>query len=90
MSENRFPPGWDENRIKAVFEYYATQAEDESHTGSELGVDSSEKTVMEIPTALVPEIQEMIVRHKAYLAAVGTPNGSGVDHTRQSNHVSCQ
>jgi hypothetical protein len=27
---NRFPPGWDEQRIRAVLEHYETQTEEEA------------------------------------------------------------
>ncbi len=27
---NRFPPGWDEQRVRAVLEHYETQTEEEA------------------------------------------------------------
>ena len=30
MSKNRFPPGWDEKRVKGVITHYESQSEDEA------------------------------------------------------------
>ena len=30
MRKNRFPPGWDEKRVRDVIEYYERQTEDEA------------------------------------------------------------
>lgn len=51
---SRFPPGWDEERVRAVLEHYESQteeeavAEDEAHTG------------MLIPNDLVPAVRELL------------------------------
>jgi len=30
MKKNRFPPGWDENRVRLVLSHYEEQTEDEA------------------------------------------------------------
>lgn len=30
MNKNQFPPGWDEQRVRRVIDYYQTQSEDEA------------------------------------------------------------
>jgi len=30
MKQNKFPPGWDEERVQSVIDYYENQTEDEA------------------------------------------------------------
>ncbi len=59
MKQNKFPSGWDLERVKRVIDYYESQSEDEA------AFEAPDQTVMEVPTELVPAIREMIARHKA-------------------------
>jgi hypothetical protein len=65
MSQNRFPPGWDEERVRRVLAHYEEQSEDEAVAEDEAAFEEHNQTVMEVPTALVPAIRELIARHKA-------------------------
>ena len=62
MSQNRFPVGWDEDRVRRVLEHYSEQTEDEALAEDEAGVESSE-TVMNVPHDLVPKVRELIAKH---------------------------
>ena len=53
MTQNRFPAGWDEARVKKVLEHYEAQTEDEALAEDEAALRPSE-TVMTIPHELVP------------------------------------
>ena len=33
MKQNKFPPGWDENRVRRVLAYYERQTEEEALAG---------------------------------------------------------
>jgi hypothetical protein len=61
MSNNRFPPGWDEKRVKRVISHYESQTEDEAVAEDEAAMSG---TVMDIPAELVPEVRELIAKHK--------------------------
>ena len=52
MSQNHFPEGWDENRVRTVIEHYENQAPEEAVAEDEAGVASSE-TVKDVPHDLV-------------------------------------
>ncbi len=65
MKQSKFPPGWDENRVKKVLEHYESQSEDEAVAEDEAVFGTPGQTVMEIPIELVPEIRELIAKHKA-------------------------
>jgi len=62
--QGKFPPGWDEERVKRVLRHYESQSEAESVAEDEAAFDSSTATVMNVPKELVPEIRELIARHK--------------------------
>lgn len=61
--QNKFPPGWDEARVKQVLAHYESQSEDEAVAEDEAAFDASD-TVMNVPKELVPEVGKLIARHK--------------------------
>ena len=38
MSQNKFPAGWDDERVQRVLAHYGTQSEDEALAEDEVGV----------------------------------------------------
>jgi hypothetical protein len=65
MRENRFPPGWDEERVRKVLAHYEEQTGAEAVAEDEAAFEEPTQTVMEVPTALVPVIRELIAKHHA-------------------------
>jgi hypothetical protein len=63
MKENKFPPGWDEERIKRVLAHYEEQTEEEAVIEDELVLEDQNQVVMEIPLALVPVIRELLAQY---------------------------
>ena len=47
-----------------MLDHYETQSEDEAAAKDEATFEAPDQTVMEIPTDLVPEVRELIARHK--------------------------
>ena len=64
MRQSQFPPGWDHARVKRVLEHYEHQTEEEAVAEDEAAIEAPGQTVMEIPTALVPAIRELIAKHE--------------------------
>lgn len=60
MKQERFPPGWDEQRVREVLAHYETQAELEAVAEDEATFEDSSQTIMEIPNRLVPKVRELI------------------------------
>ena len=60
---NRFPPGWDEQRVRAVLERYETQTEEEAVAEDEAAYEDAAQTFMEVPKELVPKVRELIAKH---------------------------
>jgi len=65
VNRQKFPTGWDEERVRKVLEHYEVQTEEEAVAEDEAAFDDPEQTIMEIPNALVPAVRELIARHKA-------------------------
>ena len=63
MSENKFPAGWDNQKVRQVLRHYEEQAEDDAVREDEAGVQPSE-TVMNVPHDLVPKVRELIAKRR--------------------------
>ena len=61
MSRNKFPDGWDEDKIQRVLAHYGEQTEDEALAEDEAGIQPSE-TVMIAPHDLVSKVRELIAK----------------------------
>ena len=60
-----FPKGWDQKRVQAVIDYYDNQTEDEELAEYLTGIALEEgKSMMVVPTKLVPEIRKLIARRE--------------------------
>ena len=64
MRQNKFPPGWDLERVKKVLSHYESQSEEEAVAEDEAGFERPGQKVMEVPTERVPEIRKLIAKHK--------------------------
>ena len=63
MKQSKFPPGWDEQRVRKVIAHYEAQTKDEAVAEDEAALQDQTQTVMEIPTELVPVVRELIAKH---------------------------
>ena len=57
---NRFPPGWDEARVRDVIAHYEAQTEDEAVAEDEAALEDESHTVMVIPNDLVPAVRALL------------------------------
>lgn len=64
MKQNKFPPGWDEERVRRVLAHYEQQTEAEAVAEDEAAFEDSTQAVVEVPRELVPAIRELIAKHK--------------------------
>jgi len=62
MSKPKFPPGWDDTRVKKLLEAYESQAEEEAVAEDEATLEDPTQTVMEIPSDLVPAVRELLAK----------------------------
>ena len=65
MSKQKFPPGWDEERIRQVLAHYENQTEDEQFAEIEAAWEAGGVTMMAVPTELVPEVRALLARKQS-------------------------
>ncbi len=65
MSSQRFPPGWDEERVRQVLAHYENQSEDEQFAEIEAARDAKDITMIAVPTELAPEVRALIARKQS-------------------------
>jgi hypothetical protein len=64
MKKSKFPPGWDEKKVRKVIAHYEEQSEEEALAEDEAAYEDENQTFMEIPNELVPQVRELIAHHK--------------------------
>lgn len=62
--QNKFPPGWDEARVRRVLEHYESQTDEEAVAEDEASFEATTQTAMEVPVDLVPAVRELIAKHR--------------------------
>lgn len=60
MKQTRFPPGWDEDRVRRVLQHYESQSDEEAVAEDEAAYEQTTHTTMEVPIELVPLVRELI------------------------------
>lgn len=61
----KFPPGWDQERVRRVLKHYEEQSDDEALAEDEAAFESTTHTVMEVPVELVPAVRELLAKRRA-------------------------
>ena len=64
MKSNKFPPGWDEDRVKQLLANYEVQTGEESVAEDEAAFADQSEVVMGVPHDLVPVVRELIAKHR--------------------------
>lgn len=64
MKQTRFPPGWDEERVRRVLEHYETQTDEEAVAEDEAAFEATTHTAVEIPVELLPAVRELLATRK--------------------------
>ncbi len=63
-TNNRFPPGWDEERVRKLLAHYDGQSEEEAVAEDEAALEDVAQTVIEIPTELLPAVRKLLTEHR--------------------------
>lgn len=64
MKKNKFPKGWDEERVRNVLAHYEEQTEEEAVAEDEAAYEDENQTFIEIPNELLPEVRELIAHRQ--------------------------
>jgi hypothetical protein len=65
MTKQKFPPGWDEQRVREVLEHYENQSEDEQFADIEAAREAEGITMMAVPTELAPKVRALIAEKRS-------------------------
>ncbi len=65
IKRQKFPPGWNEKRVKELIAHYENQTEDEEFADIEAARRAEDITLMAIPTELVPEVRALLARKES-------------------------
>jgi hypothetical protein len=65
MTNNKFPVGWDEEKVKRVIDYYENQTEENALAEDEAIEHNLEQTTMQIPQHLVSAVRELLIRESS-------------------------
>ena len=65
MKEQKFPAGWNENRVKELIAELDSRSEEEWIIADEDAADTKDsQSVVTVPSALLPEIRRLLAAHK--------------------------
>ena len=65
MTENKYPPGWNQARVEKVLAHYESQDELEAVAEDEAGLAQEGQTLIEVPNGLVAKVRELIAKYRA-------------------------
>jgi hypothetical protein len=65
MSDQKFPDGWDEQRVKRLLKELDARTDEEWIAADEAAAaDGNDQAVITVPAALLPEIRRLLASHK--------------------------
>ena len=59
---NRYPKGWNRNRVESVIAHYENQTEEQATAEDEAAYESTTSAMIQVPMSLVPQVQRLIAR----------------------------
>ena len=66
MNEQRFPKGWDEQRVKQLIAELDARTDEEWIAADEAAAAAGDdQAVITVPASLLPEIRRLIAAHKS-------------------------
>ena len=75
MTNEKYPRGWNEARVRRVLEYYESQSDEEAAAEIEAGFKS---TTMEVPVGLVPVVRQLIAKRRTARAHQTKTHSTGL------------
>ncbi|MBI2805438.1 MAG: hypothetical protein HYX68_10720 [Planctomycetes bacterium] len=63
--KQKYPPGWDDKRVREVIDHYENQTEEEQYAEIEASLKAENITMMAVPTELVPKVRALIAKKRS-------------------------
>lgn len=57
---NKYPRGWNRQKVQDLIDYYENQTEDEAVAEAEAAFNDPRQTVVLVPTALLPKVHKLL------------------------------
>ncbi len=65
MTEQKFPAGWDERRVRQLLAELDARSEDDWVTADEVAAaESEDQAVVTVPTALLADVRRLLAAYK--------------------------
>jgi len=64
QQDKKYPPGWDEDRVRRIIAHYDQQSEAEAIAEDEAAFEDEALAVVQVPKELVPAVRRIIARHE--------------------------
>lgn len=66
MNDQKYPKGWDEQRVKRLLQELDARTDEEWIAADEAAAaQGDDQAVITVPTALLPEIRRLLASHKS-------------------------
>jgi hypothetical protein len=63
MKKQRFPRGWDEEKVRQVLAHYETQTDEQAAAEDVAALKKNRLTLVQVPSELMPVIREILAQH---------------------------
>lgn len=63
-SDDQFPKGWDEERVRRLVGHYDEQTDEQAAAEDEAALDSVDCSYVEVPVELLPAVRDLIAHRK--------------------------
>ena len=63
MKQNKYPAGWNPERVQQVLAHYELQTEEEAVAEDEAALADEQLAMMEIPLELVPVVRALLAKY---------------------------
>jgi hypothetical protein len=60
--KNKFPPGWDEQRVRELLAHYESQSEEAAVAEDEAAFEHRGTSMVEVPNELLPAVRELLAK----------------------------
>ncbi|GMU24350.1 MAG: hypothetical protein AMXMBFR13_44240 [Phycisphaerae bacterium] len=60
---NRYPKGWNRQKVQAVLEHYKNQSDEEAIAEAEAAYEDPGSAMIQVPVELVPRVQKLLARY---------------------------
>jgi hypothetical protein len=62
---NRYPKGWNREKVLDVLSYYENQSEEEAIAEAEAAYRKRKSALVEIPNRLLPQVRRLLAKSKS-------------------------